>query len=147
MIKYILISALSTFLQDLLFDEKLESPPSSDEDTGVNHSTSSLQKLAHESLSATDIDARKELASNIVLVGAGSQFKGMNNRLMTEISNLCPISYRCRIISPKQTVEKVFAPWIGGSILTSLGSFQQLWLSRQQYDDNGVTLAARRFKC
>ena len=113
----------------------------------INYSESPIQKLAYEALSASDIDARKDLSGNIVLVGAGSQLKGLENRLNTEMTNLLPMSYKCRIISPKHTVEKIHAPWIGGSILTSLGSFQQLWLSRKQYDDYGVTLASRKFKC
>lgn len=125
----------------------MDHPPLQPDTKSINFSESSIQKLAYGALTATDADARKELSGNILLVGGGSQLKGMENRLTTEMTNLLPMNYRCRVISPKHTVEKIHAPWIGGSILTSLGSFQQLWLSRKQYDDYGVTLASRRFKC
>lgn len=34
--------------------------------------------------------------------------------------------------------ERRFAVWIGGSILASLGSFQQLWMSKQEYEESGA---------
>ena len=43
------------------------------------------------------------------------------------------------------SIERQCAAWIGGSILTSLGSFQQLWLSKAEYDEYGGTLATQRF--
>ena len=104
-----------------------------------------LHKMAHEAMSASDIECRKELCANMILCGAGSQFKGLENRLAKDMTTLCPSSYRCRVIASKHSVERMFAPWIGGSILTSLGSFQQLWLSKAEYEENGVALAAQRF--
>mmetsp|Transcript_19913 Transcript_19913/g.29625 ORF Transcript_19913/g.29625 Transcript_19913/m.29625 type:complete len:465 (-) Transcript_19913:74-1468(-) len=121
-------------LPELLFD---------DEDKSVGGQ--GLHKMAHEALSASDIDSRKELCANMILCGAGSQFKGLENRLAKDMTTLCPSSYRCRVIASKHSVERMFAPWIGGSILTSLGSFQQLWLSKAEYEENGVTLAAQKF--
>jgi actin-related protein len=38
-------------------------------------------------------------------------------------------------------MERKFGTWIGGSILASLGSFQQLWLSKQEYDEMGAARA------
>jgi actin-related protein len=34
---------------------------------------------------------------------------------------------------------------VGGSILASLGSFQQTWLSKKEYDDEGAFLALERW--
>jgi actin-like protein 6A len=42
-------------------------------------------------------------------------------------------------------VERQHAAWIGGSILSICGSFQQLWLTRQEYDEMGAARAALRF--
>lgn len=33
--------------------------------------------------------------------------------------------------------ERLFSTFIGGSILASLGSFQQLWMSKQEYAEFG----------
>lgn len=33
---------------------------------------------------------------------------------------------------------------IGGSILSSLGTFQQMWMSRMEYEEHGPNLIHRR---
>ena len=38
-------------------------------------------------------------------------------------------------------------PWslvAGGSILASLGSFQQMWMSKSEYDEHGAALIHRK---
>lgn len=103
-----------------------------------------LHLLIRDSLSAVgDADIRKELCSNIVLVGGTSLLPNMEQRLSYEISGI--ISGKCKIIASKFSVERSHAAFIGGSILTSLGSFQQLWLSRKEYEDYGASLAIQRF--
>jgi actin-like protein 6A len=42
-------------------------------------------------------------------------------------------------------VERHHAAWIGGSMLSICGSFQQMWLTKQEYDEMGATRAALRF--
>lgn len=37
-----------------------------------------------------------------------------------------------------------FAPWIGGSILASLGTFQQMWISKQEYEEGGKQVVERK---
>lgn len=107
-----------------------------------------LHKLVHESLTAVgDADARKELCGNIVLVGASSLFPNMEQRLSYELSTVVPSTYKCRTLASRTSVERSCASWIGGSIVTSLGSFQQLWLSKKEYDEYGTNLAIQRFPC
>ena len=105
-----------------------------------------LHKLVHESLTAVgDADARKELCGNIVLTGASSLFPNMEQRLSYELSAIVPSTYKCRVLASRNSVERSCASWIGGSIVTSLGSFQQLWLSKKEYDEYGAMLAIQRF--
>jgi actin-related protein len=40
--------------------------------------------------------------------------------------------------------EKKFSPWLGGSILSSLGSFQQMWMSKQEYEEHGAIMIERK---
>ena len=103
-----------------------------------------LHKLAHESLTATDADARKELLTNITLVGSGSLYPGFEKRLTKELNGIVPTNYRVKVTAMKGE-ERANAAWIGGSILTSLGSFQQLWLSKTEYHEYGSTLGVQRF--
>lgn len=47
---------------------------------------------------------------------------------------------RLKVISASGAVERKFGAWVGGSILSSLGSFQQLWISKQEYDEGGKAI-------
>lgn len=107
-------------------------------------STLPLHKLCHEAICQVDIDLRKELCGNIILCGSTSLFSGFEQRLSAEMANICPSAYRCKVIAAKP-IERRFASWIGASVLTSLGSFQQMWLSKTEYEEYGVTLASKRF--
>ena len=69
----------------------------------------------------------------------------MDARLSYEISCLAPSAYKCKVVASRNSIERRYASWIGGSILTSLGSFQQLWLSRAEYEEYGATMASNRF--
>jgi actin-related protein len=35
--------------------------------------------------------------------------------------------------------------WIGGSILASLGTFHQMWMSKKEYEESGVRLLSKKF--
>ena len=140
-------------LPELLFTE--ETPFLSDSDDSSRnailqeHSTLSdlpLHQLIHNSLSAVgDVDVRKELANNIVLCGGSSLLPGLEKRISLEVTHMLTSTFKPKVLASKHSVERSCAAWIGGSILTNLGSFQQLWLSKDEYDEYGATLAVQRF--
>ena len=105
-----------------------------------------LHHLIFSSLSAVgDGDIRKDLAANIILTGGSSLFPNMAERLSMEVPRLVPNTHKCRVIASRNSVERSFSAWVGGSILTSLGSFQQLWLSRKEYEEYGTGVSIQRF--
>lgn len=105
-----------------------------------------IHELIKESLSAvSDADVRKELCGNIILTGAASLVPNIEARLSLEVQYLVPNMYKCKVIATKNTLERRYAAFIGGSVLSSLGSFQQLWLSKKEYEEYGMTLATQRF--
>ena len=109
-------------------------------------SNAPLHKLIQESLLAVgDVDARKELVSNVCLSGGSSVFPNLDTRLSHEIATILPGFVKPKVIASRNSVERTCASWIGASILTSLGSFQQLWLSRAEYEEYGATMGTQRF--
>ena len=72
-------------------------------------------------------------------------FRYLPERLQREVTALVPSSYKVRVVSPG-SLERRFGAWVGGSILASLGSFQQLWLSKTEYHELGRMLAEQRFQ-
>jgi len=95
-----------------------------------------------------DVDHQKDMYANVVLVGGTSVMQGMRDRLEIALSELAPITthggMRVRVAVPTAGVERRFSTWIGGSILSSLGTFQQMWMSRQEYQEHGAALIHKR---
>ena len=109
-------------------------------------SNAPLHKLIRESLSAVeDVDLRKDLAGNILLTGGASVVPKLDARLSYELSQCVSGAFKCKVVASKFNVERSCASWIGGSVLSSLGSFQQLWLSQAEYEEYGPSLAVQRF--
>jgi actin-like protein 6A len=106
---------------------------------------SALPALVAESVARCDVDARRELYSGVVLTGGTSLLPSLRERLERELADNVPVpGTRVKVVAPTGGVERRFGPWIGGSILASLGSFQQMWMSKQEYDEHGASLIHRK---
>ena len=49
--------------------------------------------------------------------------------------------------APVQVVappERKYSVWIGGSILASLSTFQQMWIAKSEYDESGPSIVHRK---
>ena len=102
-----------------------------------------LHQLVQRSASQCDVELRKDLISNVVVCGGGSLLNGFVDRLQKEISVLSSLP-KLRVIASNSSVERSFSVWLGGSILGSLGSFQQMWISKEEYGDHGKGVVERK---
>ena len=92
-----------------------------------------IDQTTYNSIMKCDVDVRKELYGNIVMSGGTTMFPGIAERMQKEITALAPSSMKVKIIAPP---ERKYSVWIGGSILASLTTFQQMWISKQEYDES-----------
>lgn len=86
---------------------------------------------------ACDADARPALWGSVVACGGVANTAGWLDRLAKELAARAPSSHRLKSHAAPSPTERRFAAWIGGSILASIGSFQQMWISSQEYDEGG----------
>ncbi|KAK6118914.1 hypothetical protein DH2020_047341 [Rehmannia glutinosa] len=84
---------------------------------------------------------RKDLYGNIVLSGGSTMFPGIADRMSKEITALAPSSMKIKVVAPP---ERKYSVWIGGSILASLSTFQQMWISKGEYDESGPAIVHRK---
>ncbi|XP_004648886.1 actin, cytoplasmic 1-like, partial [Octodon degus] len=96
------------------------------ESTGIHETT-------FNSIMKCDVDIRKDLYANTVLSGGTTMYPGIADRMQKEITALAPSTMKIKIIAPP---ERKYSVWIGGSILASLSTFQQMWISKQEYDES-----------
>jgi actin beta/gamma 1 len=88
-----------------------------------------------------DVDIRKDLYSNIVMSGGSTMYEGLAARLEKEMIALAPSTMKIKVVAPP---ERKYSVWIGGSILASLSTFQQMWISKQEYDESGPSIVHRK---
>ncbi|CAI2349285.1 unnamed protein product [Caenorhabditis sp. 36 PRJEB53466] len=100
-----------------------------------------IHETTYQSIMKCDVDIRKDLYANTVLSGGTSMFPGIADRMQKEIQNLAPSTMKIKIIAPP---ERKYSVWIGGSILASLSTFQQMWISKQEYDESGPSIVHRK---
>jgi len=100
-----------------------------------------VHRTTYDSIMKCDVDIRKDLYGNIVLSGGTTMFEGIADRMQKEITKLAPPSMKIKIVAPP---ERKYSVWIGGSILSSLSTFQQMWISKQEYDESGPAIVHRK---
>ncbi|GAW82994.1 actin [Plasmodium gonderi] len=95
---------------------------------------------------SSDVDIRKDLLQAIIITGGSSLFPGLIERLFNSLKEkeCFSQSIKMKILNMTSSVESLSSSWLGGSILASLGTFQQLWVSRSEYDDGGHGLVFDR---
>merc|ERR1711933_41567 len=93
-----------------------------------------IHETTYNSIMKCDVDIRKDLYANTVLSGGTTMYAGIADRMQKEMSSLAPSTMKIKIIAPP---ERKYSVWIGGSILASLSTFQQMWISKQEYDESG----------
>merc|ERR1711931_612606 len=97
----------------------------------IGKESDGIHTTTYDSIMKCDVDIRKDLYGNIVLSGGTTMFDGIADRMQKEITALAPSSLKIKIVAPP---ERKYSVWIGGSILSSLSTFQQMWISKQEYD-------------
>ncbi|KAJ3174027.1 Actin-like 6A [Geranomyces variabilis] len=102
----------------------------------------SITQLVQNSIALCDPDLRSQLYPNVVLTGASTLLPGFADRVHHELLSAAP-GFKTKIQAAGQTTERRFSPWIGGSILASLGTFHQMWVSKEEYAEIGVNVEKR----
>jgi actin len=100
-----------------------------------------IHETTYNSIMKCDVDIRKDLYGNIVLSGGTSMFPGIADRMQKELTALAPSTMKIKIIAPP---ERKYSVGIGGSILASLSTFQQMWISKEEYDESGPSIVHRK---
>lgn len=116
--------------------------------SGTNNSMLGIHNLMIRSSKICDTEVRQQLLSNIHLIGGGACIAGLADRLNNEIA--LQVGHKYKLIQPityssgglhrqPPTInnERKYATWIGGSIIASLGSFHNMWISKEEWKELG----------
>uniref|UniRef100_A0A8W8LHG3 Actin 2 n=1 Tax=Magallana gigas TaxID=29159 RepID=A0A8W8LHG3_MAGGI len=122
-------------------NERFRCPESLFQPSFLGMESAGIHETTYNSIMKCDVDIRKDLYANTVLSGGTTMFPGIADRMQKEITALAPSTMKIKIIAPP---ERKYSVWIGGSILASLSTFQQMWISKQEYDESGPSIVHRK---
>jgi len=107
----------------------------------IGKEAAGIHDTMFQTIMKCDVDIRKDLYANIVLSGGTTMFQGISDRLTKEITALAPSTMKIKVVAPP---ERKYSVWIGGSILASLSTFQQMWISLSEYQESGPSIVHRK---
>ncbi|XP_054299474.1 actin-related protein T2 [Pongo pygmaeus] len=100
-----------------------------------------LSNMVSSSITKCDADIQKILFGEIVLSGGTTLFHGLDDRLLKELEQLASKDTPIKITAPP---DRWFSTWIGASIITSLSSFKQMWVTAADFKEFGTSVVQRR---
>jgi len=107
----------------------------------IGKEATGIHDTMYNTIMKCDVDIRKDLYANIVLSGGTTMYPSIAERLTKEMTALAPPTMKIKVVAPP---ERKYSVWIGGSILASLSTFQQMWISKQEYDESGPGIVHRK---
>ncbi|CAD8176785.1 unnamed protein product [Paramecium octaurelia] len=100
-----------------------------------------IYELTYNQIQKCPQESRRDIYRSIFLSGGTTLFPGFKQRFERELDKIVPSQMKIKVdASP----ESRYLPWIGGKILSSLVPFQNQWITRSEYDENGPTIVHRK---
>ncbi|KAJ6251301.1 actin [Anaeramoeba flamelloides] len=100
-----------------------------------------LHELSFDSINKCDPRFRSDLYRNVIISGGNTMFDGLPERIEKELKTLTQESMTIKIVAPP---ERRYSVWIGGSILSSLSTFEEMWIRKEEYAECGASIVHRR---
>jgi len=122
-------------------NERFRCPEALFQPSILGREAAGIHECLYNSIMKCDVDIRKDLYANVILSGGTTMFPGIADRMQKELVKLAPSTMKIKIIAPP---ERKYSVWIGGSILASLSTFQQMWISKEEYDESGPAIVHRK---
>ena len=102
-----------------------------------------IAEYCNNCIKSCDYDQRNDLYSNIILSGGNTMFEGFAERFAEEMKTLAGYKYG-KIIKVTSLYEKNLAALKGGCVLSSLSTFEEKWITKNEYEENGAYIVHRK---
>ncbi|XP_005076894.1 actin-related protein T1 [Mesocricetus auratus] len=100
-----------------------------------------ISKMVCNSIMKCDNDIQETLFADIVLSGGTTLFPGLQDRLLGELEVL---AFEGTPIKITASPDRCYSSWIGGSVMTSLTTFKQMWVTAEDFKEYGAFVVQRK---
>ncbi|KAI8974285.1 actin family [Pilobolus umbonatus] len=104
----------------------------------------SVSQLVINSINACDTDLRPLLFNNVIITGGNTLIPGFIERLNSDLLMMAP-GNKVKVYAAGGPVERKCSSWLGASTLASLNTFDQLLISKKEYEEIGPSIV--EIKC
>ncbi|XP_067665593.1 actin CyI, cytoplasmic-like [Haliotis asinina] len=98
-----------------------------------------IQEMINASVMGCDTNSRQELYQNILLAGGNTMFPGIEARIKKEVSALAGPDVEVKVIAPP---DRFLSAWHGGSKMASLPTFNELCITKKDYEESGPSVVS-----
>jgi actin-related protein len=112
--------------------------------------SSSIGNMVCDAAYRCDREQQAVLLSNVIVSGGGSCIGPTEQAVPDAIRDSVEVlihqhtpGWRVKVLTPALN-ERAVLPWIGGSILGSLGTFHDMWITKAEYEEWGSAIVNRK---
>ena len=112
--------------------------------------SSSIANMVCDAAYRCDREQQAILLGNVIVCGGGSCIGPTEQAVPDNIRDNIEVlihqhtpGWRVKVLSPSIN-ERAVLPWIGGSILGSLGTFHEMWITKAEYEEYGSAIVNRK---
>ncbi|XP_038603315.1 actin-85C-like [Tachyglossus aculeatus] len=122
-------------------DQLWRAPEALFDPLGAGVEAPGVHRMAFHSVTHCSRSTHKEIWANVVLSGGSTLFRGLRERLGRELRALAPEAPPIAITAPP---NRLYSVWVGASVLASLSSFREMWVTGAAYREFGPSVMQRR---
>jgi actin-related protein len=100
-----------------------------------------VSQATEEAIRKCDLDIRRPLYENIIMSGGTTLYHGIENRLKYDLKKNAPSTARIQVRADPQ---RMYSVWIGGKILSLLQSFEEQWITMEEFQEYGPNVVHRK---
>ena len=97
-----------------------------------------------DTANSCDVDIKKELYSNLLMTGGNLLYGNTVEEVVGRVGQAAPGNVKVKPVSVCWPHERKYLAWIGGSIATSLSSFQSYWIGNQEWKEAGPQIIDKK---
>jgi len=107
----------------------------------VGKESEGIHKLVYNSIQKCDIDIRKICTQTSSCLAEPPCSLELTSVWRIQLKTWHQNQMTIKIVAPP---ERKYSVWIGGSILASLSTFEEMWVTKPEYDESGPAIVHRK---
>ena len=107
----------------------------------IGNNCDGLHEEVFECVWSCDRDILRDLCRNMLLSGGNTLISGFGERIRYKVSGHLSVDFAPIITKPD---DRKYSSWLGGAILTSLDTFQEMFITKEDYEEHGPSIVHRK---